>query len=104
MGLLSGKTMYGGWAEKSAELFTEVAKKEVELQNVTRAVVTESTMEDGTNVKSVCFFMKSGNHFYEKVDRASVDNCSAGDVVDLNTCKIITISKPGEPDKTRIRL
>lgn len=104
MGLLSGKTIYGGWFEKLADSWADAAKKEPELLNVVSAVVTESEIEDGSLVKSVRFNLKDGGYFFEKLDKTSKDSCKVGDSIDFKNCKVITLSKIGEEDITRIRL
>jgi hypothetical protein len=46
--------------------------------------------------------MKAGNMHFIPVDQNS--NASAGDAVDLNTAKVVTLEKQGEADIQRVRI
>jgi hypothetical protein len=84
-------TIYAGkWAEKSCRNFTAE-----EVAEVTKAVVTSSDYGN-----SVCFYLKSGGLGYIPLSNTSTKG--VGEEVDLTEAKIITLSKPGEADITRI--
>ena len=51
---------------------------------------------------SVCFYMKSGCQQYIPLSRDSVANI--GDVVDVRTCKVLTLDKDGQDAINRIEL
>ena len=78
------------WAKTSSRKFNSE-----ELSVVSNAVVVDSDYG-----KSVCFFMKSGGRTYLPLSTES--SLVAGEVVDLSTAKIITLSKSGESDIMRV--
>lgn len=78
------------WALKSSRPFSSE-----ELEVVKSAVVVDSDYG-----KSVCFFMKSGGRTYLPLSTES--SLEAGEIVDLSTAKIITLSKSGESDIMRV--
>ena len=78
------------WAVTSSRQFSSK-----ELEVVESAVVVESDYG-----KSVCFFMKSGGRTYLPLSTQS--SLEAGEIVDLSTAKIITLSKSGESDIMRV--
>ena len=78
------------WALKSSRPFNSN-----ELSAVSNAVVVDSDYG-----KSVCFFMKSGGRTYLPLSTES--SLEAGEIVDLSTAKIITLSKSGESDIMRV--
>ena len=78
------------WAEKSCRKFTAA-----EVAEVTRAVVVSSDYGN-----SVCFYLKSGGQGYIPLSNTSTKG--VGEEVDLTEAKIITLSKQGEADITRI--
>lgn len=78
------------WALKSSRAFNTD-----EVNAVSSAVVVDS--EYG---KSVCFFMKAGGRTYLPLSTES--SLVAGEVVDLSTAKLITLSKSGESDIMRV--
>ena len=78
------------WALKSSRSFSSD-----ELSAVSNAVVVDSNYG-----KSVCFFMKAGGRTYLPLSTES--SLVAGEVVDLSTAKLITLSKSGESDIIRV--
>ena len=78
------------WALKSSRAFNTD-----EVNAVSSAVVVDS--EYG---KSVCFFMKAGGRTYLPLSTNST--LVAGESVDVSTSKLITLSKSGESDITRV--
>ena len=66
-----------------------------EIAAVKNAVVVES--EYGN---SVCFFMKAGGQTYLPLSTEST--YKVGDTVDLTSAQIITLSKSGEADISRV--
>lgn len=87
---LLSKIYAGKWAEKSRRDFTAA-----EVAEVTKAVVTSSDYGN-----SVCFYLRSGGQGYIPLTNTSTKG--VGEEVDLTKAKIITLSKQGEADITRI--
>lgn len=81
----------GKWQESNVRHFDpeEIAAVEV-------AKVVESQFG-----LSVCFFMKAGGTTYIPLDQNA--SLNVGDVVDLNTAKLVTLSRQGEEDIKRVR-
>jgi len=87
----SAKKRYGvGWTPVDIRQFDEDEKSEIN-----KAVVV--TSEYGL---SCCFIMKSGELVYQPMSRDSQK--TAGEELDINSIKIITLSKPGYDDIERI--
>ena len=66
-----------------------------EIAAVKNAVVVESDYGN-----SVCFFMKAGGRTYLPLSTEST--YEVGDKVDLTSAKLITLSKSGEADISRV--
>lgn len=79
------------WKVKSTRHFT---KEELDL--VDKAMVVESQYDN-----SCCFFMKNGTTMY--VPMSNDSKSEVGDYINLNEAEIVTLSKEGEKDITRIR-
>ena len=78
------------WAKTASRSFqTE------EIAAVNEAVVVESDYGN-----SVCFFMKAGGRTYLPLSTEST--YEVGDKVDLTSAKLITLSKSGEADISRV--
>lgn len=93
MSIFSGLQSYAGkWNVKSVADFTPEDK----------ALVSRATVVNSQYGLSVCFMMKAGNIHFIPVDQ----NCSAnaGDEVNLNSAKIVTLEKQGEDDIQRVRI
>ena len=84
------KIYAGKWAVKNSRSFTPE-----EINEVNKAVVTSSDYGN-----SVCFFLKSGGQGYIPLSNDSTKG--VGEEVDLKSAKILTLSKQGEADITRI--
>lgn len=93
MNIFSGKTVYQiGWELVNSRKFTQE-----EIEAVAGAEVVPSQYG-----KSVKFALKRGGCVYIPVSRDSA--VSTGQTVDLQTAKILTLSKPGEDDIERIEI
>lgn len=93
MSIFSGLPSYAGkWNVKSVTDFTSEDK----------ALVSRATVVNSQYGLSVCFMMKTGNMHFIPVDQNSSAN--AGDDVNLDSAKIITLEKQGEGDIQRVRL
>lgn len=92
MNLFSNLRVYGGkWSEKSIRKFTDY-----ELSLVEKAKVVDSLYGS-----SCCFFMKNGTTMYVPMDKDA--KSGIGDIINLQEAEIVTLSKEGENDITRIR-
>lgn len=80
----------GKWSVKSSRGFTEA-----EINSVERTEIVPSNY--GT---SCCFFMKGGSRVYYPMSTNS--SKGIGESIDLSTARILTLSKSGESDITRI--
>lgn len=80
----------GSWSVKSSRQFTAD-----EVSAVKSAVVVDSQYG-----KSVCFFLNSGGQTYLPLSTNST--LEPGEMVDVSTAKIITLSKQGEADIERV--
>ena len=78
------------WSVKSSRQFTAD-----EVSAVKSAVVVDSQYG-----KSVCFFLNSGGQTYLPLSTNST--LETGEMVDVSTAKIITLSKQGEADIERV--
>ena len=78
------------WAKTASRSF-----KTEEIAAVNEAVVVESDYGN-----SVCFFMKAGGRTYLPLSTEST--YGVGDKVDLTSAQIITLSKSGEADISRV--
>lgn len=91
MNFFSNKKSYGGkWQPGSARSFTDEEKA-----LISKAIVVSS--EYGL---SCCFFMKSGDLYFQPMARDSKATC--GEELDIDKIKILTLSKAGEKDIERI--
>ena len=80
------------WQETDCRPFTEE-----EISAVERAEVVASQYGH-----SVCFLMVGGGQCYIPLDRDS--SLGVGELVDLQTAKLKTLSKPGEDDIMRVSI
>ena len=78
------------WAKTASRAF-----QPEEISAVSSAVVVNSDYG-----KSVCFFMKAGGRTYLPLSTESA--YQLGEEVDLTSAKIITLSKSGESDISRV--
>lgn len=93
MSIFSGLQSYAGkWQVKSVKAFPAEDK----------ALVDRATVVNSQYGLSVCFMMKTGNMHFIPVDQNS--NVNAGDVVNLDSAKIVTLEKQGEEDILRVRV
>ena len=79
-----------GWTVKETRPFNAE-----EIAAVARAEVVPSQYGN-----SVCFFMNGGGQTYIPLSKQS--KLTVGDELDLRTAKILTLSKKGKDDITRI--
>lgn len=93
MSIFSGLPSYAGkWQVKSVNEFSAEDK----------ALVSRATVVNSQYGLSVCFMMKAGNMHFIPVDQNS--NVNAGDEVNLDSAKIVTLGKQGESDIQRVRV
>lgn len=91
MNIFSSLRVYAGkWEIKDSRNFTQD-----EINAVSQAVVVSSTYGS-----SVQFTMKSGGLTFIPLDQNS--SLGVGELVDLSTAKLVTLSKSGEPDIFRV--
>ena len=64
------------------------------------AAVNEAVVVESEYGNSVCFFMKAGGRTYLPLSTEST--YEVGDKVDLTSAKLITLSKSGEADISRV--
>lgn len=86
------KTYAGNWNVTNERNFT---REEIEC-------VEKAEVVDSTYGLSVCFMMKSGGKTFIPVSTDS--SISVGESVDLTQAKVLTLSKQGENDITRIMI
>ena len=92
MNIFNALRVYAGkWNEKDVRDFLP---EEV-------AAVQEAKVVESQYGFSVCFAMKSGGNTYVPLDQNS--SASEGDIVNLSTAKLVTLSKVGEKDIYRVR-
>lgn len=85
------RTYAGKWAVKGEPRnFTQE-----EISAVREAVVVSSSYG-----LSVCFFMKNGGQTY--IPLSNTSQRGSGEVIDLNTAKLVTLCKEGESDIYRV--
>lgn len=85
------RTYAGKWAVKGEPRnFTQE-----EINAVREAVVVTSSYG-----LSVCFFMKNGGQTY--IPLSTTSQRGSGEVIDLNTAKLVTLCKEGESDIYRV--
>lgn len=65
-----------------------------------KACIIKAYVRQSEHGHSVCFLMKSGVKFFIPVSRDSVFN--DGDEVNLDTSKVLVLSKPGSKDIKRV--
>jgi hypothetical protein len=93
MSIFSGLQSYAGkWQVKSVSDFNAEDK----------ALVSRASVVNSQYGLSVCFMMKAGNMHFIPVDQNC--NASAGDEVNLDTARVVTLEKQGEADIQRIRI
>ena len=91
MGIFDKLNVYAQkWAKTGSRGF-----QAEEIAAVKNAVVVESDYGN-----SVCFFMKAGGQTYLPLSTESA--YQLGEEVDLTSAKLITLSKSGESDITRV--
>lgn len=92
MSIFAGKRSYAGkWKVKSVEPMPQEDKNATASAHVVNS-------QYGL---SCCFMMKAGNMFFIPMDENC--NASAGDALNLDKIKVVTLEKQGEADITRIR-
>ena len=90
MNIFNNLRVYAGkWAVSGSRKFTaeEIAE------------VKSATVVDSQYGLSVCFFLSSGQSF---IPLSTESNLVAGDTVDVSKAQLLTLSKDGESDITRI--
>lgn len=91
MGIFSSLRLYAGnWEVKNSRNFTAEEQNEV-----LRAQVVDSSYG-----LSCCFFMKAGGQVY--IPMSTNSKLSAGDAVNVATCKVLTLGRQGDNDIVRI--
>ena len=84
------RTFAGKWGVKNTRSFTDDEKSSVK-----NAVIVDSQYGH-----SVCFFMKAGGQKY--VPLSTESTLKLGDTVNMDTAKLVTLSKDGEADILRV--
>lgn len=93
MNIFEGLKKYGNSYEvKDTRSFSP---EEIEQVHSCKVVSSEYGM-------SVCFFMKAGGTTYIPLSRDSV--ASIGDIVDIHSAKLLTLSREGSEDITRVEI
>lgn len=82
----------GKWSVVGSRNFTED-----EINSVNQAVVVPSQYGN-----SVCFYMKSGCKTF--IPLSTDSSLTVGEAVDLSKAKVLTLSKPGEANITRVSI
>lgn len=91
MGIFSSLQLYAGnWEVRDSRSFTSEEKAQV-----LRAEVVDSQYG-----LSACFFMKSGGQSY--IPMSSRSKLAAGDAINMESCKILTLKRQGDVDIIRI--
>ena len=91
MNIFNSLRVYAGkWNVTNTRIFTQE-----EIDSVSEACVVDSQYG-----MSVCFFMKSGGQTYIPLDQNS--SKSIGEIIDLKTAKLLTLSREGEADIYRV--
>lgn len=91
MNIFNSLRVYAGkWNVTNTRSFTQE-----EIDGVGEACVVDSQYG-----MSVCFFMKSGGQTYIPLDQNS--SKSIGEIIDLKTAKLLTLSREGEADIYRV--
>ena len=65
-----------------------------------KALIASARVVSSDYGLSVCFLMRNGHNTFVPLSKMST--LKAGDTVDINTAKILTLSKEGEEDIYRI--
>ena len=93
MSIFESLRLYAGkWSVKDSRAFTAD-----EIGAVDHAVVVASQYGN-----SVCFFMKSGGQTFIPLSNASTKG--VGEAVELKDAKLLTLTKQGEADITRVEI
>ena len=93
MNIFNALRVYAGkWNESAKRNFTPD-----EISAVSKAEVVESNYG-----LSVCFLLFSGGQTYIPLDQNS--SADVGDIIDLNSALLVTLSRPGEDDIYRVRV
>lgn len=93
MGILNHVTMYNGsWEVSNVSNFTAEEK----------ALISKAKIVDSQYGLSVCLFMKNGQKGFIPLSNTSSGN--EGDVVDLETAKIIELERVGDAPIYRVEL
>lgn len=91
MNIFNSLRQYAGkWAVKNTRDFTSE-----EINAVREAVVVPSSFG-----LSVCFFLKSGGQSY--IPLSSTSSKGSGEIIDMNSAKLVTLCKEGESDIFRV--
>lgn len=97
LNIFANETVYGGWTITDVVPFKEAVPESLFNSLRPEATVTESDEGYG---KSVCFMMKNGNTVYKKLGKDS--QLQNGDKVNINTCFVLVLDKPGNDTIYRI--
>lgn len=93
MSIFSGCKSYAGkWQVKSVEA----------IPAEDRSAIKSAHVVNSQYGLSVCFIMKAGNMFFKSLDETS--QASAGDEVNLDTAKVVTLERQGDADIQKIRI
>lgn len=93
MGILNHVTMYNGsWEVSNVSQFTAEEK----------ALIAKAKVVDSQYGLSVCLFMKNGQKGF--IPLSNTSNGNEGDVVDLETAKIIQLERVGDTPIYRVEL
>ena len=84
--------------EVYAQKWAVTASRKFQAEEI--AAVDEAVVVESDYGNSVCFFMKAGGRTYLPLSTEST--YKVGDKIDLTSAKIITLSKKGEADISRV--
>lgn len=91
MNIFNSLRQYAGkWSVKNTRDFTSE-----EINAVKEAVVVPSSFG-----LSVCFFLKAGGQSY--IPLSSTSSKGSGEIIDMNSAKLVTLCKEGESDIFRV--
>lgn len=91
MNIFNSLRQYAGkWSVKNTRDFTSE-----EINAVREAVVVPSSFG-----LSVCFFLKAGGQSY--IPLSSTSSKGSGEIIDMNSAKLVTLCKEGESDIFRV--
>ena len=90
--LVAISKVYGSWAVTGSQPLSKEDKE----------AISSATVVDSQFGKSVMFTLKAGGSIYQPLSNRREDEVTAGQVLNLDDLKLITLSKQGEADIYRI--